>query len=152
MAAFMWALPMALEPPRRADLVAIAGVVQSTEYDGGEVSVVLEEQPRSFRYGAKAGELDAVVRAVVSGAKVEFLASEQTGLSDEVPVYAVIVDGRSIRSLEQVQQSWRRDNDAIRNLLGPIFLAFGSLLAAAFFATAAYEQRRHPARAEAKGI
>jgi hypothetical protein len=144
--ALMWALPFFLEPPRRADLVPVAGVVQTAVLNSDEIVIALEGHPLAFRYGEKSGALDVVSGAVAPGVTVELLASaaQLSAADGDVSIYGVTVDGRTVRTFEDVERTWRRDNDTIRHVLGPIFLAIGAFVAALFFATAIHEQRLDP--------
>lgn len=143
-AAMMWLLASSQDQnfPRRADLVELEGIVRAITSTGDEVQIALEGQARSVRYGKKSGNLDVVALAVLPGVNAEFLVrAAPRDSSAALSAYAVRVNGRDVRSFEDVERNWRRDNDAIRNILGPLFLAFGALLSIAFFATAIYEQR-----------
>lgn len=142
--AFLSLLPFALPPPPFGELVAVTGPVGDISDRGNEIVFALGEPPRWFSYSQKAGALEVVAQAVTSGQTVEVWVRsvDLQNPSRTASVFALVVDGRKVRTYQQVARAWNWDNRLIRHLLGPIVLGVSALLASVFLLTALYEERR----------
>lgn len=100
-----------LPPTER--LRTVEGTVRSTELSKGDTAIYLEGDPQKYWYLGKAGNASHVASEVTRGRTVR-LTVDAEDLDDKtrkyVGVFAVTVDGRVIRSFEEVSEDWRANN------------------------------------------
>ena len=100
-----------LPPAERLRIVD--GVVRSSDWDNNDAAIYLEGNPQKFWYLSKAGEASLVAREAKAGRTIS-LTVDVEELQDQsrkyVNIFAVAVEGRVIRSFEQVTEDWRANN------------------------------------------
>lgn len=100
-----------LPPAERLRIVE--GVVRSSDLKSNDTAIYLEGDPQKYWYLSKAGDASLVAEEATPGRRVS-LTVDAEELEDQsrkfVNIFAVTVEGRVVRSFEQVTDDWRADN------------------------------------------
>ncbi|NOT42816.1 MAG: hypothetical protein HOP13_20240 [Alphaproteobacteria bacterium] len=126
--------------PDRQQLRELRGVANFQHANKYSVIFKLEPWKPRFDYPSKARYLTDVVAALQAGGDATVLVDGTRFVDEEdqrTTVYALTVNGKTIRSFEDVERSWQADNRVSYWLLA--FFAPGTL---ALAATALHEYRR----------
>lgn len=123
--------------PERTQLRELQGVVRAVKKNKYDVEFELAPAKAVFEYPSKARALTAVAAALHEGAQATVLVDGSKFVDDRTTtatIFALTIDGKVIRSFDDVDRAWRADNRNAMWLVGAIALALA--------ATALYERRR----------
>jgi hypothetical protein len=111
--------------PREDALVAVSGRLEELSESRYSIDFRLEGEAREFQYLGKARGWDRV-RSALEGAEdravTVWIDRAEQGATGDLTVYAVAVDGRVVRSYDEVRDAWRRDNALAPWLAGAMLL------------------------------
>ena len=140
-----WRLADGLPAPE--DLREIRGVVKTIEHNEYGATFKLQLWTPSFWYQDKGGGLAEVLEALRVGHDVTATVDRATfdpASAKRFPVFSLAVDGKMVRTFEQVSESWKADNRLAPWIVGAFVIASAALLA-----TAVHEYRRQRDRPQA---